>query len=393
MKEVLFAEYRRRTPQAWRVGLLAYVISRSPLLILGWLINLFHRPDLPLGHYLYHGGNPYGSWLVDTFQKWDSYWFLNIVRNGYQYFGIQEQLNNVISGAHETNITPFPLYPLLINILSPLLGDASLAGLFLSQFCFIGCLVLLYYLAKKDMGEEGAKMSVWFLALIPWSYSFSAIYSESLFLITTLGAVLACRNRHYLPAGLMGVLASLTRLPGLLVLIPMVWEYLADRGFRLDRIDRQILSLAIVPLGTLGYFAYLWWLTGEPLAYFMAQSGWHKVFVGFWYHPLQWLLKGIDKPSQLLDIGTTLALVAVFILGYKRLPRSYWLYSGFYLWMLLSSSSLVGMPRYVSGMFPLYLILGKLSEERPYQGRIILILFVLAIPVVFWVWTAWIYAF
>jgi hypothetical protein len=44
-------------------------------------------------------------------------------------------------------------------------------------------------------------------------------------------------------------------------------------------------------------------------------------------------------------------------------------------------------------MFPLYLILGKLSEERPYQGRIILILFVLAIPVVFWVWTAWIYAF
>ena len=380
-------------PPDWRVASLAFLATRFPLVLFAWLIHRFLGPASPAGQFLYHGGGPHGNWLVDAFQKWDSYWFLNIVRNGYQFHGVQEQVRGVVAGIPETNVTPFPLYPLVMKGLAWLTGDPAVAGLVISQVCLILGLVLLYRLARLEGSETNAVWAVWFFAVQPWTYAFSAIYSESLFFVLVLASMLAARKGRFLLAGLAGMMASMTRLLGVLVLIPVGLEYLSARQYKIRRIDWKASLLALVPLGTLAYFGYLWRLTGEPLAYFVAQTGWHKQVVGPWYQPLLWLTSPGLSGRGLLDACTTVFMCAVLALGFRRIRRSYWIYALAYFLVLMSSTDLFGLPRYCAGLFPLYLILAGLAERSPVAGRVILVFFAMSAPVVFFIWTGWLFAF
>jgi hypothetical protein len=382
-----------RIPPAWRTASQAFLATRLPLALFAWLIHRFLGPASPSGQFLYHGGAPHAKWLVNAFQKWDAYWFLNIVRNGYQFHGVQEQMSGVVAGVPETNVTVFPLYPLLVKGLSRLVGDPAVAGLIVSQVCLFLSLVLLYRLARLDAGEKGASWAVWLFAVQPWTYAFTAIYSESLFFVLVLASVLAARRERYLLAGLAGMLASLARLLGVLVLIPVALEYLSARSFKFRRVDGRAALLALIPAGTLAYFAYLWRLTGKPLAYFVAQSGWHKSVVPFWHFPVRWLSGGGFNGESLFDLCTMLAMCAVLVLGFRRVRTSYWVYALVYFLVLISSSDLIGLARYCAGLFPVYLILAGLAERSVAAGRMLLVSFAMAAPVVFLIWTGWFYAF
>lgn len=380
-------------PAPWQAASLAFMATRLPLALFAWLIHRFLGPASPAGQFLYHGGGPHANWLVDAFQKWDSYWFLNIVRNGYHFYGVQEQVQGVVAGIPETNVTPFPLYPMLIKGVGWLTGDPAVAGLVVSQVCLFLALVLIYRLARLETDDNRANWAVWLFAAQPWTYAFSAIYSESLFFVLVVAAVLASRRNRFLLAGLAGMLASMTRLLGVLVLVPVGLEYLSARQYKIRRIDGKALSLALIPLGILIYFGYLWRITGNALAYFVAQTGWHKQVVGPWYHPFRWLTAGGFNGESLFDLGTTVFMCALLFLGYRRIRRSYWIYALAYFLVLMSSSDLLGLARYCAGLFPVYLILAGLAESSPRAGRAILVLFAMSAPVVFFLWTAWLSSF
>jgi hypothetical protein len=380
-------------PPHWRVASLAFAATRIPLALFAWILHRFLGPASPGSQFLYHGGGPHANWLVDAFQKWDAYWFLNIVRNGYHFYGAQEQIQGVVAGSPETNVSVFPLYPVLMKGVGRLVGDPAVAGLIISQVCLFLALVVLYRLARVDLNESGATWAVWLFAVQPWTYAFSAIYSESLFFALAAAAVLAARRKRFLLAGLAGMFASMTRLLGVLVLVPVGLEYLASRERGERRIDRKTLSLALIPLGLVLYFAFLWRLTGNFLAYFAAQSGWHKEVVGPWYHPVRWLTAGGLNGEVLLDLGVTLFMCFLLVLGYRRIRRSYWIYALVYFLVLMSSSNLLGLSRYCSGLFPVYLILAALAERFPQTGRAIFVFFAMSAPVVFFVWTGWVSSF
>jgi hypothetical protein len=380
-------------PAHWQAASLAFLATRLPLALFAWLVHRFLGSASPAGQFLYHGGGPHANWLVDAFQKWDSYWFLNIVRNGYHFYGVQEQMQGVAAGIPETNVTPFPLYPMLMKGVGWLTGDPAVAGLVVSQVCLFLALVLIYRLARLETDDNRANWAVWLFAVQPWTYAFSAIYSESLFFVLVVAAVLAARRNRFLLAGLAGMLASMTRLLGVLVLVPVGLEYLSARQYKIRRIDWRALSLALIPLGTLIYFGYLWRITGNALIYFVAQSGWHKEVVGPWYHPLRWLTAGGFNGESLFDLGTTVVMCALLFLGYRRIRRSYWIYALAYFLILMSSSDLLGLARYCAGLFPVYLILAGLAERSPRAGRVILVLFAMSAPVVFFIWTAWLASF
>jgi len=373
----------------WRTASLAFAATRLPLALFAWILHRFLGPASPASTFLYHGGAPHANWLVDAFQKWDAYWFLNIVRGGYHFHGVQEQVQGVVAGIPETNITAFPLYPLAIKAVSWVVGDPAVAGLIVSQICLFLALVLLYRLAKLDLGDSGAAWAVWLFAVQPWTYAFSAIYSESLFFMLVVAAVLAARRNRFYLAGLAGMLAAMTRFLGVLVLIPVGLEYFFARREKRFRVDRTAPSLALIPLGMIIYFGYLWRLTGDPFAYFTAQAGWHKQVVGPWYHLVRWLTSGAFNGEVLFDLGVVVFMVALLVLGYRLVRRSYWIYVLAYFLVLMSSTSLLGLSRYCAGLFPVYLILAALAERSPQVGRTVLILFAMSAPVVFFVWTGW----
>ncbi|MCA9565433.1 MAG: hypothetical protein KC561_18175 [Myxococcales bacterium] len=378
--------------KAWQVATIAFAATRIPLAIFAWLIARYRPHELRPGHFLLHGGEAHANWLVNAFQRWDAYWFLNIVREGYRFFGVVEQVHNVRAGLPETNVTPFPLYPLLMEVGSWATGDPSSAGLVISNVCFFFSLVYLFKLAALEMDERRATIAVWFFAVVPWTYAFSAIYSESLFFLLLVGAMYAVRKGYIFWAGVLGMLASLTRLPGVFIAIPIGWEIATRYKWRIPDLIKKGWPVLLVPAGTLGYFAYLWHLTGHPNAYFIGQQGWHKEFVMPWYHLGVWFREGMD-PEAWMDATVTMIGIALLAFGYKKMRTSYWLYALASFLMLMCSSYLLGLPRYLSAIFPVYFVLAELFERYPAWARGLSYGFAVGAPVVFFVWTTWSYAF
>ena len=148
--------------KAWNIAIIAYFTTRINLFLLAFYFTYALTRKPVKGHWLYHDGEVHSNWFVNAFQRWDSYWFLNIVREGYQWHGIINQVTNHPGpDVEETNITPFPLYPLLIKIVTYFVQDPSIAGLIISQICFIISLGLFYKLVRLDFNHETSVLAVW----------------------------------------------------------------------------------------------------------------------------------------------------------------------------------------------------------------------------------------
>ena len=114
-------------------------------------------------------------------------------------------------------------------------GSAAnlVAGIVLSFGCALGALCLLYRLTALELGEDMARSAVWIYAWLPPALFLSAVYTEALFLLLTVGAFFAGRTGRWWLAGLLGALAAATRNGGVLLVLPLLVLYLY--GPRADR--------------------------------------------------------------------------------------------------------------------------------------------------------------
>jgi hypothetical protein len=311
--------------------------------------------------FLLHGGQPHPSPAVDLFQRWDSYWFLNIARHGYRYRGVQEQVDEVAVSEEETNITPLPLYPLLMRAGARLAGDASLAGLLIALLCYGAAVVLLYRRVAATDDDGTARRAVLYLSLYPTGFIYNSIYSESLFLLLALLCLRAAEQGRAVRAGLSGAAASLTRLSGGALAFCVFVELAlgAGRERRRRGVALGIAAAALVSAGWLGYFAYLRRLTGRFWIYFDAQQGWHKELVLPWT-ALRHAILGEGPPDQdLLNIAVVALFLPLCVLAVRRLPWGQALYLWLGVLVPLCSSYLLGLPRYVMVLFPAFVLLAR----------------------------------
>ena len=102
-----------------------------------------------------------------------------------------------------------------------------------SLACFFAALVLLHRLTVIEIGERYARPVLMLLAFFPTAFFFGIPYSESMFLLLAVAAFLAARMGRWAIAGVILALASATRVPGLLLIIPVALLYLY--GPRADR--------------------------------------------------------------------------------------------------------------------------------------------------------------
>ena len=186
---------------AWRVWLQVF-------LWLGWFV-------LPLKEILLGGGDKFftrpGLWAWANF---DGEHYLAIAHHGYGNF---EQAF-------------FPFYPWLIKTLvfpfKQSLFALLLSGLFISHLSFIIALFLFYLLIRFDYDKKIAQTAIFFLLLFPTSFFFGAVYTESLFLALILGSFYAARRGKWWIAGILGALASGTRLVGIFLLPALLVEWI-----------------------------------------------------------------------------------------------------------------------------------------------------------------------
>jgi hypothetical protein len=373
---------------AWR----AFWISRLLVWATGlgaiaiWGLHETHRTAFdPTGVTRPFGA--FGDLLVAPAARWDSVWFLDIAQSGY--------------GGGGDRAAFFPLYPLLIRVVGTLCGSPLVAAIAISLAAFVVGMAALHRLAVIEVGPEAARWTVIALALFPGSLWFSAAYSESLFLMVSVGAVLAARQRRWAVAGVLGALGAATRSAGLLLVVPLAllwWDAWRAGGATRPR-RRDAAWLLVVPLG-LGAFCLYLALTGHGAdAPFSAQDTWHRTLVGPWtgvadgataaWDGARQLLHGPPPPlyfdraaGDAMAIGRhNVALFACLVLAIpaligalRRLPLAHGAYAACALLLPLSAPSvaqpLMSLPRFEAVLYPLFLWLGWWLARGPAWRRV-----------------------
>jgi hypothetical protein len=348
-----------------------------------------------------------GDVLAAPLGRWDSVWYMAIASGGYG------------DGAREAF---FPLYPLLVKVAGAPLHSTLVGGALLSTALLGVALVLLHRLVALDYARAVARNAVLVTALFPMSFFFSAVYSESLFLCVSIGAVYAARRERWAWAGALGALAATTRSAGVLLLVPLAMIYLWDTGRPSLRARRPLradaLWLALVPLGLASYCGFLALGGHDALAPFAAQEVWFRSFAGPFGGAWDGLVAGVQGARQLLsgarepvyytaaggdpflvarhniELLVWLALALVAVAGVlRRLPAAYGAYLVAALALPLSypvgPQPLMSLPRFVAVLFPLAIWLALWMTGRVLRERLVVAAFAAGLAVYTGVFATW----
>ena len=98
-------------------------------------------------------------------------------------------------------------------------GNPIIASIVISNASLLGAFIFLYKLTLLEFKDkDSAYRTIFYLAFFPTSFFLSSMYTESLFLLCSVAAIYFARLRQWNWATLMGILASATRVVGVVTL-------------------------------------------------------------------------------------------------------------------------------------------------------------------------------
>ncbi len=352
------------------------------------------------------------GWVAELGLMWDSAHYATIAQHNYTY-------DPGLAGG--STVAFAPLYPFLMWALSlalgwltfgwewgnPQWGTTVAAGLLISNIAFYIALALLIKLLTPRLGKLRAALVAFMLASLPLAFFFSAMYTEGLFLLLMASAFLLARSdwRHkWLCAGLIGMLASLDRFAGLLLLPALAAEYGAQKGWKWRKIRADAAWLLLIPAGICIFLAFLWWRFVTPYALTDSMlKGWNHTgsfFLATYWESLSALwqsithtypgagVPGAEDPvlhygngSRLyliLDLAMPLILLVGGFLARRKLWASEWVLLVLGIIYPLSTNITFSLARYTLPLWPGLIWVGTLKRSRLWLA-VALILFSLGL--------------
>ena len=312
--------------------------------------------------------------LLNYWAHWDGAWYSEIATRGY---GVRAPESTAF----------FPLYPELVRFGSALPGGPAVWGVGISLFCTAFALFFVYRITENLYGVRAARASTLALAFFPTAFFLNAVYTEALFLVLTAGAVWAARVRGNLwLAGIFGALAAATRNLGVLLLVPLFFEWLRRRR---EFGVRGLCGLILVPTGLIGYAVFLRQRFGNALVFAHQQSAywereptnplatlgraWHDAGNGMTYilDPSTLFLGAPAGPSleasNTLNLAFLVFFLLVMLVGLAVLPPGLSTYALVIVLLPVLTPApefpLMSLPRFVLGTFPVFLVLGYLLSR------------------------------
>ena len=319
----------------------------------GWMAPY---DTLPTEHIFYHGVQPQTSMLGTLCVKYDSYWYLNIVQEGYQ----------VTSKDEQSNLRFFPAYPALMKCVSLLGIDSALAGVIISTLCLIITVLFAYRYVQLSHGTTGANATLWFFFLFPSSWVLQMVYSESLFCAALFGFFVFYRQRCFGRAALMAGVLTMTRGIGLTI-FPALAIDLAVRWAKHKRWPTGP-SLAFVGACCgLAIVSFTFWRAGEsPIGYFFLGKPWAADWgmEDSWFRMIKSLWTYSGRPVVLLHAALLVlyAVLAIVVLIKQRDVSVY--FCLVYLVALTFFSIHDSQLRYLLPLLPLHAFLSSFVKRH-----------------------------
>jgi len=319
-----------------RDGLLICLGIKLLLLFFGVVVSeiRFNRPFREIGK------------VAGIWHQWDSRHYFDVAESGYKPPGVSTTL-----------VLP-PLLPMLIRAASWITGSLMSGGVLVVTLISFLPGLLLYQLARCDLGEEDAFRAMLVLLLFPTSFFLHIVYTEGLFLTTVLGAFLCARRGQWKGVALFGLLAGLTRINAFVLapaLLAEAWG--AEARGRVPR----ILSSLTVGIGIAVYFGINYATTGDPFAFLIVQKlQFYRTFAWPWDGARNvWELAGwagsngmMNGVVQFLCIPVMLFACAV---SFFRQRASYAIWTAGQVFIFTAQGFWLSMPRLVLVLFPLFI--------------------------------------
>ncbi len=344
--------------------------------------------------------------LVEPLRSWDGLWYSQIADLGYGSFPT-------------ANPAFWPVFPWLMEGGARLTGQpVEVVGWVLSNLFFVVALGFVYALVRLDFPERIARITLWALALFPMALFFSAVYTESLFLMLAAGALYFARTRAWALAGILGLLAALSRSNGVMLLLPFAVLFIQQYGWSPRRwLTTGLASAVFAILPILGPVLFYVYLNAEDIpqtptnpAFVEVQQQWYRFSALPWEtfqcavssctgpddheymqpnYPVigadwSWVRSLIDDPSwghltsfefrdafaqsDTVELVSLLLFLGLAIIGLRTLP----LYQTAYLLPPLlfplfqpgGVHPLMSIPRFGIVLFPLFIVLAILLQRR-----------------------------
>jgi len=281
--------------------------------------------------------------LIGVWERFDTLWYLHIAEHGYD---------------RPESVVFFPLYPMLIRLVSPL-GGPVIAAVAIATvgafFVFLG----LFDLVARDRDSEEAVRAMILLAVWPASFVLFAGYPESLVIALVIWSIVHARDGKWVRAGVIGFFAGLAKAVGFAVVVPLVVIAWRSRRRRAWAVGAAFLStptflawqaLSGAGSATRAYAAY--WRT-EIVPPWMTLGGSVRELLNG-----RFVVDGSLGVDALLLMNVVLLAVVFVPVFVKPLRSEYALYGIAVLVLLLSKKTdplLQSTDRYVLAVFPAWM--------------------------------------
>ena len=326
------------------------------------------------------GGGVSWSAFCGAWKQYDAYHYLGLAELGYDGY---------LEGGRPLFLVFFPLYPWLIRLLHLVIPDYAACGLLISGASYVGACWMFARLTTEEFGRRVGRMSLAFLSAYPFAFFFASLHTEGLFLLLSVSCFYFIRKHKYPLAGVLGALAALTRMQGVLLAAAAFAEYcLTERPIRKLRARQwrelwrdlwgKLFWMAVMGLGTLTYLGLNVAVAGDPFQFRVFQQERWSQGAAFFLSSLSRLWQGAVHPSEGYEFVAFTTWVpqlvlfvfslAVLLYAVRRLPPVWTLYFVIGLYLNYSLSNPLSCGRYMACTFPLPAALALASGDKPGRG-------------------------
>jgi hypothetical protein len=314
---------------------------------------------------LWNGGH-FGSVddLVSLFVRFDAHWYLDIVDHGYSAAESPTQL-----GA--TDYAFFPLFPLVVTTVKAVLElSGAAAGVLISNLAFLAALFAVFrYALCLGLSARAAMLTIVLLAVAPQSFVFSAVYSESLFMLLLAAAMLALRAKRWWLSGTAAALLSAVRPNGFTFLVPAIAHL-----FRGDhwggvltvwRRPERYIPLVMAPLGLFAFWWFSYLATGDAFATMTTnREGWYKTIDWPWTNMMLALIHPGYNSRYFMVSSLVFFGLSLLLLKFRYFEEFLFCLANFVLFWS-SAAVAISLVRFSITLWPIYLGMARALETRP----------------------------